>query len=286
LFASEHTRLVNRFIGLCKSTIKWPKILHDLGYDVELIEQTINLKTAEKINPDVVAVSQKHLHAIVADCKSGNNIDKDQDARYSKLESDDLKYYVTVYDEKKLKHSSCYVDNHQNHNNLKPFTKLSFVTFHDDKVLGEGDFGYRDLNDKLQNPTSLNGMLEPTGYYPFSPDDEPSVIAPHVLRGLISYLTQKGQKTRPQIKSPTTALEILKIIHPYDLISSKHKDRLIKTIEETIALFMNSNKDFSDQVSKIEKGEFNIATFRSLVKICEDMLKETESQKKITDPFS
>ena len=285
MFASEHTRLVNRFIGLCKDTIKWPNILHQLGYSVELIEQTINLKNAAKVHPDIVAFSQKHLHAIVADCKSGKNIDTDQDSRYTKLESDDLKYFITTYDPKRLKHVVCYVDTDHNHDSLKSFTKLSFVTFGDEVVQGERDFGYDELNKSLCRPISLNKMLEPTSYYPFSPDDDQSVIAPHILRGLISYLTHKGQKIRPQIKSPTTAVEILKIIHPYDIMSSKHKDQLIKTIEDVLQIFLNSNKEFNDQVTKIEKGEFNIATFRSLVKICEDMIKEFESQKKITDVF-
>jgi len=283
--ASEHTKLINKFIGLCKDTIKWPKILFELGYDVQLIEQTINLKSAQKINPDVVAVSSKLLHTIVTDCKSGNNIDKGQDARYQELESDDLKYYVTVHDPNQLKHNVCYIDSHINHAELEPHTQLPFITFSQKKVQGQGDFGIKQLNEKLCNPTSLEDMREPTGYYPFSPDDEDYVIAPHVLRGLISYLVMKGHKTQPQIKDPNTALEILKLIHPYNLISTRHKDNLTKKIETMIGIFLKSSNEFNEQVSKIEKGEYNISTLRSLGKICEALIVEYESQKKITDTF-
>jgi len=285
LFASEHTRLINKFIGLCKNTIKWPKLLHELGYEVQLIEQTINLESAEKVTPDVVSVSNKHHHTIVTDCKGGNNIDSDQDRRYSILKSDNMKYYVTTHDSNQLTHTVSYVDHQTNHANLKSHTKFPFITFGESNVQGDGDFGFKELNEKLCKSTSLDGMREPTGYYPFSPDDEDYVIAPHILRGLISFLTTKGRRSRAQILVPSTFLEILKIIHPYDLVSTRHKDRLIKKIEEIINLCMKSSKDFNEQIFKIEKGEYNTSTLRSLVKICEKLLADYETQKKITDQF-
>lgn len=265
--------------------MKWPTILFDLGYRVQLIEQTINLQSAQKINPDVIAVSNKYCHALVADCKSGNNIDTDQDSRYDELSPIDLKYYVTVHDHNKLTLTISYVDTNSNHSNLQSFTKHSFITFSDDAINGTGEFGYKELNDKLQSTTSLLGMREPTGYYPFSPEDEDYVIAPHVLRGLISYLVTKGRKSKPQIKNPQTSLEILKLIHPYDLVSSRHKDQLIKKIEMMVDIFLKSSVDFSDQVAKLEKGEYNTGTLKSLVKICQELIDDYEKQKKITDSF-
>jgi len=285
LFASEHTRLINRLIGLCTNTLKWPTLLFDLGCDVQLIEQTISLKFAHKINPDVVMVSNKHYHVLVTDYKSGNNIDTDQDSRYGELSSIDLKYYVTIHDQNQLTHTVTYVYNHTNHSNLKSFTNHSFITFNNEHIQGTGDFGYRELNDKLQNSTSLSGMREPTGYYPFSPEDEDYVIAPHMLRGLISYLTIKGRKTKSPIKNLSTSLEILKIIHPYDLVSTRHKDQLTKKIELMIDVFMKSSNGFSEQISKLEKGEYSTVTLRSLVKICQELIDNYENQKKITDTF-
>ena len=67
---SEHTRLVNKVIGLCKDTACWPSFLYDLGYNIQLVEQTISLReSAQKITPDMVAVSNKLVHAMVIDCK-------------------------------------------------------------------------------------------------------------------------------------------------------------------------------------------------------------------------
>lgn len=286
MFASEHTRLINRFIGLCKNTTKWPSILADSGYEIQLIEQNINLKTAEKIKPDVVAFSNRLNHTIVTDCKSGNNIDLDQDKKYSQLESDDLKFYVTTHDKNQLKHTVCYSDTEQNHNNLKPYTKFPFITFNRQSIDGDGDFGATQLNRVLCTSISLVGMYEPTGYYPFSPEDENSVIAPHVLRGLVSYLVQKGQKERPAILAPSTASDILQIIHPlHDKIETRHKEHLVKIIGLIITQCMKTYPNFNEQITKIERGEFNPGTFRSLAKSCEEIAQEYESQKKITDEY-
>ena len=91
-------------------------MLHDLGYAVQLVEQTISLqKSAQKITPDVVVVSNNLVHAMVIDCKSGKNIDSDQDRRYESLKSRDLAYHITVYDRKHLTHVTCYADEAANH---------------------------------------------------------------------------------------------------------------------------------------------------------------------------
>ena len=91
MVANDHTRLVNKMIGLCKNTAKWPSILYDLGYDVQLIECPITIrKSAREIVPDVVAVSDKLEHVVVIDCKSGKNVEPDQDGRYESLESLDF----------------------------------------------------------------------------------------------------------------------------------------------------------------------------------------------------
>ena len=268
-------------IGLCKNTIKWPSILFDLGYDVQLIEQTINLSSAQKINPDLVVVSGKLLHVIVADCKSGGNIDCEQDDRYKKLASEDLKPWVTVHDPSQLQHIVCYVDNHANHDSLEPHTTLPFIMFGNDSIQGYRDFNNAQLNKKLHSSISLKGAREPTGYYPFSPNDDDDFIAPHVLRGVASYFMQKGRKTPSKIN----ASEILRLIHPYDLLSNRHKAHLIKKIENMIYVFMKSNKEFKEQLLKIEGGESNTSTLQSLKNICEELITNYENQKRITDAF-
>ena len=287
MFSSEHTRLINKFIGLCKDTMKWPSILSDLGYNVQLIEQIISIKkTAEKIKPDVVAVSNKYNHAIVVDCKSGKNIDVDQDKRYQNIESSDLTYYVTVHDKNRLSHCSCYVDNESNHTVIKPYASLPLVTFYKECIEGEGDFKLKQLNDTLCKKISLTGMYEPSSFYPFSPDDEDYQIVPHVLRGLISYLSRKGLKTRPVIQSTQTYSDILEVIHPfYANIEINHREQLTNKIEKMISMFIKSNEKFKEQISKIEKGDLHPATFKSLAEICEGIISDFEKQRKITEDY-
>lgn len=196
-----------------------------------------------------------------------------------------MKYYITIHDTNQLTHIITYIDNHLNHPNLQPFTQHSFITFGNDNIHSTNDFGYKELNEKSKNPITLSEMREPTGYYPFSPNDEDYVIAPHVLRGFISYLVMKGKKTAPQIKDPQTYVEILKLIHPYNLVSTRHNEQLLKKIEYLIDVFMKSSIEFSEQILKIEKNEYSSATLRSLVKICQKLIEDYESQKKITDNF-
>ena len=147
---------MNMFIGLCKNTKKWPCILHDLGYDVQLIEQRISLESSDTITPDVVAVSNKQLHAIVAECKSGNNTDTDQENRYNQLKSVDLYYAgINTYDHNQLTFVVCYVDNESNHKSLELHTKLPFITFDQKAIHAIGDFNDGMTNKKLQNAIPL-----------------------------------------------------------------------------------------------------------------------------------
>lgn len=287
MLPSEHTRLINRFIGLCKNTIGWPNTLGELGYDVQLIEQEISLEDASRIHPDVIAVSNTNLHALVTDCKSGKNLEKDQLDRYKKLIPKDLHKWLTTYDNNRLTHTVCIANCENNCQIQRKFTNFPFLTFYSDKIIGDGDLGYKDLNAKFSSPVSLIGMHEPLSYYPFSHEDHKNVIAPHVLRGLISFLVKKGHKDRPKALSESTAEAILEIVHPFtSYISTRHKDSIRKVILEIIKLAINSNNDFKEQVSKLENGDFNYATLKSLSSTCEKMAQEFETQRRITDEYS
>lgn len=280
---SEHTRLVNKVIGLCKNTARWPSILHDLGYAVQLIEQTVSLqKSAEKITPDVVAVSNKLVHAMVIDCKSGKNIDRDQNCKYESLEPHDLIYHITVHDPNRLTHVACYADVATNHQFLEPHTTLPFLTFDLDTMKGQRNFGKKEVDEKLCRPVSLKEMLEPTGYYPFSPDDEDSSIIPHVLAGLISYLVQRGRETSSIGTDSVIAEEIFKIIHPFhEQISSQHRKNLTRKIKLMIDACKNGNSEFKQQLAKIKDGKASPNTMESLRRICEELINKYTKQKMI-----
>ena len=283
---SEHTRLVNRVIELCQDTARWPGVLHDLRYTVQLIEHSISIrKSSQKITPDVVAVSNRLLHAMVIECKSGTNINSDQDRRYESLEPRDLTYHVTVHDPNRLTHVACYADGVPNHKSLEPHTKLPFITFGSEEVAGKRDFGKKEINDKLHKGVSLKGMLEPTGYYPFSPDDEDSAIIPYVLTGLISYLVQRGRESPPTTADANMAEAILKSIHPFhEQIYSRHRQRLTQRIKRMINLCKNSNSEFKQQLVKIEDGKAGHSTMQSLQRICKE-LADRYAQQKMIDSF-
>ncbi len=271
---SEHTKLVNRVIGLCKDTAGWPSVLHNLGYEVQLIEWSISLlKSSQKITPDVVAVSKSLLHAIVIDCKSGTNIDLNQDNRYKSLEAHDLTYHVTVHDYNQLTHVVCYADVAANHVHLEQHTGLPFITFGPEEVCGKRNFGKSEVNDKLCKGVSLKNMLEPTGYYPFSPDDKDSAVIPHVLSGLLAYLVQRGRKSSPTTVDADIAEAILKNIHPFhERMSSMHRKTLTKRIKRIINLCKNNNAEFKQQLGKIDEGMDSSNTLQSLRRICEQLI--------------
>ena len=276
---SRHTRLINMVIGLCKDTACWPSILHKLGYKVQLIEQKISLReSAQKIAPDVVAVSNRLTHAMAFDCKSGKNISSDQDCRYEALESRDLAYHITIHDPNQLTHVVCYADEDANHESLEPHTRLPFVTF-GSEMRGIRDFGKKEVNDALCKPTSLDGMLEPTGHYPFAPDDNDSAIIPHVLPGLIAYLFQKGRGAPAIVVGPEMAESILKNIHPFhEQMSPIHRQNLTQKIENMIRTLRNSNSEFNQQLDKIEEGKISTSTMQSLRRICNEISKKYSEQ--------
>lgn len=184
MLASDHTRLINRFIGLCTNTDKWPSTLRDVGYKVQLIEQTLKLRSSVTVVPDVVAVSNQLHHILVVDCKGGKNIISDQDKRYAQLTSDVLFRFVDVHEPLKFNHKFCYADTQTHHANLKSHTEHPFITFDTRTIKGEGDFGEQQTNMILQQTISLDDMHEPTNFYPFSHSDNNDIIAFYVLQGL------------------------------------------------------------------------------------------------------
>lgn len=150
---SDHTKLINKFIGLCQKEGRrdqdrkpWPNPLHELGYRVNLVEQEISMGGGGTVHPDVLASSNRHLHVLVADCKSGRNIDADQDRRYASLTTADLADHVQLHDQNQLKHDVCYVDEAENHADLSAHTNLPFITFGREHIQKHGRF-------KLPNST-------------------------------------------------------------------------------------------------------------------------------------
>ena len=280
MLASDHTRLINKFIGLCKDDPKWPHPLRDLGFKAQLVEYTISLRESGIIRPDVIAVSSRLLHAIVADCKAGHNIDRDQDARYESLRPRDLATHVTVREPKRLTHDACYVDDQSNHASLEHHTNLPFITFGARSVEGHGKFASSEINLKLSSPTPLDPAGEPTSYYPFSPTDKDAVVVVHVLRALTSCLTVR--RTAIKLTDPELIDRLFLVLDPGEIIGSKHAKDMKARIREIISVLLDSNAKLKDRASKLE-AHYGAATVRALHRACADIVEQHDGQARITD---
>ncbi len=218
---------------------------------------------------------------MVFDCKSGKNINSDQDRRYESLESRDLVYHITIHDPNQLTHVVCYADEDANHKSLESYTKRPFITF-DSEMRGIRDFGKKEVNDALCKPTSLDGMQEPIGYYPFAPGDNNSAIIPHVLPGLIAYLFQKGRDAPAIAVDSEMAESILRIIHPFhEQMSSEHKQNLTQKIKNMIRTLRKRNSEFNQQLNKIEEGKIGTSTMQRLRRICVEIGKKYSEQQNL-----
>lgn len=284
MVAGTHTRLINMFMGLCADTGHWPNVLAKLGYKVQLIEQSVSMQSAEKVVPDVVSVSNKRVHAIVAECKGGNSIDPKQDGRYRQLTPGDLLHHVTVHDRNRFGHTVCYVDTSNNHDSLKRDTKFPFITFSRDCITVDRSLGRDDLGGGLDR-IPLKGAREPTYLYPFSQQDKDYVVIPYVLRGLITHVFRSPEE-QFKIDDPATLEEILKITHKHaDRISAKHRKELATRVGKILKLLLQQNPDLQSQVSKLETTGHHVSTLQSLRKTCDELIARYETQTRL-DTFS
>ena len=282
MLASDHTRLINKFIGLCKNDPKWPHSLRDLGYKVQLVEYTIILRESGVIRPDVIAVSNKLIHAIVADCKGGHNINQDQDDKYVALRTQDLTTHVTVHDPKQLTHDVCYVDDQANHDSLERHTDLPFITFDERSVVKHGQFTLRKLDLKLSSPMSLDDAREPVSYYPFSPEDRDAVIVPHVMRALIVCLTAR-KRTCVKLTDPDLVDRLMLALDPGEVIGITHAKALKSKIRQIISMLLQNNADLKDQASKLADDKYSTSTLQAITRTCQDIAKQYASQTRLTD---
>ena len=258
--AGDHTRLMNKFMGLCTDTRQWPSILLDLGYTIRLVEPVISTDTAQNVNPDVVAASETHSHAIVAECKSGKNIDARQDKKYRELDPRHLAPHVKARHPDKLRHACCYVDTADNHGRLARHTSLPFITFGRHSVRGHGSFGLAQLDEKLSAETTLQDALEPGGLYPFAPDEDDDKAAPYVLAGLVTRLADGSSMAGSRITDRGVHKEILELAHPYHTaMHSRHRARLVGKIGAVIGMLLDSDEEFREQAAWLEQGEHESA---------------------------
>lgn len=290
---SEHTRLINKFIGLCKNNGPannkgrqrfWPNPLHELGYRVEVIEQNVKMRGGDTVKPDVLTVSNKNLHALVVECKGGKSIKPDQDFRYASLLPSDLSNCAKVYDQKRLRHDVCYVAGIENHASLSSQTNLPFITF-GQHVERHGEFKLSEINEKLSEPIPLDGLPEPTSYYPFAPSDDDKFVVPYVLRAVVKCLSSDNVDDRTGILESGAESKIMKEVDPGNLIARKHKKEMEERVKHVIGT-LRKQREFVDLVKRAQGSR---AAIQTLADRCDEMsdraCSEYEAQHRLTDDF-
>lgn len=261
------------FIGLCKDLEMWPHPLRDLGYNVELIEQEVTLKsTARRVSPDVVAASKKSSHVLVSDCKGGRSVSPEQDARYRQLAAGDLEGLVDARGSSAPTLTVCYVALSGSYGDLSKGTDLPFIVFDGGAVEGRGDFGNRALNEKMHARTSVDGAIEPTSYYAFSLDDDDYLVIPAVLRAATSYLSRKGRRAKHGITRPEISEAVFTHMYMHGQVGRRHKGRLVKRIRDIIGMIAKSEADLAGMLTRVKDGDRRVFTSAVFEGACNDLI--------------
>lgn len=276
--STEHTRLINCFIGLCKNHKHWPASLHKIGYVIQLIEQSISTKSNKRITPDVVAVSNKMLHALVVDCKSGASINVEQEGRYDTLQASDLADFVTVYDKNRLVHSICYAVSEKNGDKISNQTQKPIIEFGRRYVYQYNRFNKPELDNVLKNGINLDGYREPTSYYPFAPSDGDIVAKPYVLRAMLSYVVaRRGVSKRHPIDDMKASRDLVKMVYPvHREIARAHVNTLATKINKITKDILKEKPELKEMLQSTT--ELNVKTLNRIQVICENMIAKYETQ--------
>jgi len=231
----RHTRLVNNVLGLCvPDAMGKPALLLDHGYRAHAIERSV--RAGDRIVvPDVVFINEEKGHMVVIDCKSGANVRKDQDERYSSMRLEDL-IKSTMPACKVSSHTFAYAIEEPNFVRIRPHTDAALMVFGQNSVRGSGDFANAELTRSLLKGAPLeNAPCPRLVAYPFSIHDKRSDIDGRVEIGLSLYMGAHAMEGKPPANN-AVALGVLRIVHPYHAIfAPSHRAELVGAIRESIA---------------------------------------------------
>ncbi len=202
---SKHTLLMNKMIGLAKPIHNWPSPLKDLGFKVEGIEPKIPDDEGKIVNPDLLFSSNKLIHALIVECKSGKNIsdkDRKQIIKYIKMDPQHVRPKVNVYDPAKLGLDICFAveeDNKEIINKIEEYHKFPVIIFSNTNISKRNDFKRKELNDKFSTKIDLSIEKPPTYLYPFSDQDGESTIALFVFQEILSIVLKNKYRDELEI---------------------------------------------------------------------------------------
>lgn len=280
MYANNHTRLMNKFIGLCDGSVGWPSPLGGVGYEVNLIEKEVTTDSARKVVPDMIACSQSLAHAIVVECKSGSSLDTVQDEKYREVKAANIAKVVSINKER-LTHTVSYVADNDKYESLRRGTSLPFIVFGDDYVEGRGDFKREELDRALQKTGIRDKWAEPTNYYAFSHDEAAGVIVMHAINGLITCAKNGDPGFKFDLGDEGTIVAILKRTHVYySRISTKHRRELKGRVRKVLDQIARTNPDFARQFAKMGQKP-GYAAVRKFHSICERIVEDYAAQDRL-----
>lgn len=278
--ACEHTRLMNKSMGLCDPSSGWPSVLHDCGYRMQAIEQKLRINDTTSVKPDIIVASGKERHALVIECKSGMNVKLEQEKRYAKLDTGTVRKWVKARPPPE-KHTVSYAINSHGYERIAAHTRLPLVVFYKSRLEGRGSFGADRLDRAMRDPINFDTtMEEPTEYYPYGPNDDDSIIAQHVLQALMQLL--QGNSTIENLSSDATVDKVFKINHIYHkMLSDETSNKTKKKIKDLIKFQLVSDKSVMSLLQKIQKGEHNIHTWPRLLDASAGNVRKNSAQKRL-----
>lgn len=285
---SNHTRLMNYIIGMCKKDREWITILRDLGYSPYLIEKSIRTSTGSKVKTDIIVSSAKLIHSLVFEVKGGITVERDQIDRYTMIDRDDLYRWVALplFTRETFRFDWCVSDLAENHAFIAAKVKdAPIITFGTEQIEKTGQFRNTELNNAFSQPVSLIGKHAPTLYYPFGESDQHAYIARFVIQGLLQIALKKPKDgTSVFDQNLITRDEILKyIFNPvFSALSTDHQGNLKEKIKDVIRWIMADEKMKEAFGSIEQQGGYKLKRpLDKLQKVSNQFLAGLETQQKL-----
>jgi len=204
------------------------------GYEIHGIERCVHVR-GRNVCPDIILTSTKARHALVIDCKSGANVDLEQDRLYSQMSTRDL--HKAGVPALVCSHTPTYTINEEHVGRIRGHTNHSLVVFGSRRVYGIGDFGNAGLTAELREGCPLGeGSAPDVEIYPFSVRDAQGDIDACVARAISRLLLVHPDMKGGSLASRAAAGAILRQAHPlHGFFSGSHRSELRRAVAQSIS---------------------------------------------------
>ena len=211
----------------------WPTTMQKYGYVVHAVELSVNVN-GRNASPDIVLASDRHSHALVIECKSGANVDRGQDRRYSQMSIEDL--WGAGVPRSISTHTPVYAINEEHVTRIGGHTRHALMVFGKRTIFGVGDFGNPGFTSELHAGIGLKaGAMPDTDVYPFSIRDAPGDIDRRVAWAVEKYLNDRPGEAGKSPATRPSANAILRHAHPpHRFLSRAHRSELRRAVIRSI----------------------------------------------------